>query len=178
MAGYVSVIRFDEGIIPLPNGVAPTTDGLIGSSLWQNGERESQKILLIHFRDEASAQEHVRQIVPRLLDLPADQFVSPDGISGVLVNEYTGTHFEDSINGSYMFMGNILANPGFGSDIQSKISETATAVRTLPGYVGHAHGAHVSNSDEVWFFAFWETVPTFTLPPDLAATSGIYQRIN
>jgi len=177
MAGFVVVVRFDHGIKPLPDGERPVTDGLLGTSVWQSAEQEQQNVLILNFRDQEAAKEHGRRVIDIILDAPADDAFPPDSVSHITLSEKFDVTFESATTGSYMMMGHVQTNPGLGWQAKSQISATGTDIKLLPGYAGRAMGSQVANDDNVWFFAFWDTVPSLTLPEDIAKTSGLLQKI-
>lgn len=177
MSGFVAIARFDQGFTEVPAEIAEGGEGLLGISLWRHAEQEQKNLVILNFRDALACEEFGRKIISKFLDDPNDFVNMPDGVSHVGLKDEGGMGFSHTIDGSYMFLGNVVTKPGLGDDLHGRLSETANAVKLLPGYSGHARGSNITNSDDVWFFGFWQTLPSLVLPPDLASTGGLYQKV-
>lgn len=173
---FVVVIRFDQGLKPL-QGTPPKPQGLLGSSVWQGPETANQNILLLHFESQDAALEHSRNIIEFVLDNPQRDLFPPDQISHVVLAEHHGALAEAMPPGGYMVMGTVHANPGFGDDVLENFIQLGYDLRTLSGYAGQKRGQDSADSDKVWFFSFWDAMPTFPIPKDLVPTTHVYQKI-
>ncbi len=168
-AGFLVLVEF-EGDLPPSLDSNESGEGFQGASGWIGVGACESSIRILHFDDQAAANERLRQRI-NSSDAPPQIRDVPPVVHHILIEQHRGKTSEHTAVGSYLSVVHTVTAPGYGDVVSQEIEESLESLELVEGYAGHIRGHNVALPDEIWALIFWTSPPILPAPPDIEGTS-------